>query len=187
MRNRNFFLALMIVAAVSSAACEMSSCDQSPTAPSGGSNTPVNVPSDATIHEAPLPGATAPFRWWITSITPGRNSQLVIGQSWSIGIACDAPEGYRYFIRWEFSNGPGGVSGINPDGSMRSYFPGQYGNTNGCSGGASTSTDSGAVGAKTPDLLYVRFSVWIGASGPTPPDRKPDVVVDEFIGWGRQG
>lgn len=56
-KHRNVFSLLILVAALSVGACDSSSCEQSPTAPSGGPIPPVvrppeiSVPADQILHE----------------------------------------------------------------------------------------------------------------------------------------
>lgn len=154
----------------------------SPTAPTN--STPPDVPPDSTLHQVPLPGGQ-PYYWWISRIDPSRNSQLAVGQQWWIGFSCHAPDGYGYFMQWEFSGGPGTPGGIDPDGSRdkKPFYSWSSGSTSGCIG--SSRSHGKTVRPTSPDLPYVRFSVWVsvGGMGPEPPSRNPDIVVDEYIGW----
>ena len=172
-------LLVLLVVAVLSAGCGMF---KSLTAPSRD-DAPPDIPPGATVYEVPLPGASSPFRWWISSITPDRNSQLVVGQNWSIKIACDAPDGYSFFMQKGFSSGPGT--------SILKHSSSTGGSTNGCSGGRSIAGPMGIVRLIDfpDDLPYYRFSVWVQAGGIGDllpfPSRPPDIVVDEYIGWRR--
>lgn len=169
------FVFVLICASVLSTAC---SRIFSPTGASrdNAENTP---PPGAVVHEVPLPGSRATFKWWISSTTPERNSQLTVGQRGVITIQCAAPDGYHYFFRGQFTDGSGTVL-MSPGGGF-------FGDTNGCSGNSQT-TSGEVVTSSTPDLPYFRFLLWVEAgmlprTGADEPDREPDFVFEEYLGW----
>lgn len=178
---KNLSVVVLLAAAFVSGACNMM---KSPTEPS---QVP-NIPLGTTIHQVPLPGVSAPFRWWLSHLQPAKNSQLVAGQQYVIGFACDAPDGYSFFIQGEFSGGPG-TPPINPDGGTQSSSFREAGDTDGCAG--SSSSWSSTVNSRAPDLPYFRFTVWVAAGrggfDGISPNRPPDIVVDEPIGWRHPG
>ena len=183
MRHAFLFVSAVVLAVV------LAACDRLPTGPSRD-DAPPEIPPGATLHQVPLPGTSQTFRWWISSITPERGSQLVIGQHWSIQAACDAPNGYSFFLQGEFSDGPGTPGGINTDGYGYPVNLGAgSGSTDGCSWARSVFGVGSEVKPSTPNLPYVRFSVWVRAgttfSPPGYPITPPDMVIDEFIGWRR--
>lgn len=173
------FVFILICASVVSTACGRFF---SPTGPSrdNAQNTP---PPGAVVHEVPLPGGRATFKWWIYSTTPERNSQLTVGQRWVITIQCSAPDGYHYFFKGQFTNGPGT--------GQISSTAGLFGDTNGCSG--NSKTIGGNVTSSTPDLPYYRSLVWVEAGmlprgvGADTPTRDPDFVFEEHLGWRKPG
>ena len=177
MRNTLSLFVVVLALAVTAGACGGKG---NPFEPDGsGEDGGIQPPPGAIVHSVPVPGSSKPFRWWIESLDPPKNSQLNVGQKFKATVRCDGPSGYSYALREEFSNGQG-TEPIRMTSSQGS------GTVSGCSRGIGPALGINSTLSSTgyPDLPYYRFSVWIEAGESIiSPSRPPDLVIDEWIGW----
>jgi hypothetical protein len=161
---------LVVLSAIISACASKSSGDSGPTSPT--------VVADSITHSLPLSGETTPFSWTL-DLSPARNTQLTIGQSFSLTFRCNAPNGFTFYMNRGITTAPG------PNWTT-SLTRGWQNTASACSpsnfSGVTSQTSS-----STPDMPYYRWEVWVERGSftltSTPPVRPPDIVIDDVLGW----
>ncbi len=172
MKRKTALVTIFIAVSMSIASwsCGKKDGNNCPTCPSPPIFEPV-LPSGAVMHSVPVPGSDQPFRWWISSITPPKESQVTVDQSYSFWVSCDGPKGFEYYLRMELSYGPGTE---------------RTGSSSGIGGKTDCSGNRGGTGGKISEWdrgkdIFLRFSVWTDRVKIwSAPARSPDIVVDEW-------
>ncbi len=193
MRTRSFVVNLVFTVALLVGGVIFTSCSAgSPTSPgqvAGGSTGGGSGSAPGQTHTLTLPDGRT-FQVWISSMNPGKNTQLQMGQATTVKMLCSGPSGFTFLVLAGFSEGPG----TKEDGWFK-VAAGPYGNTSECNKERELSGVTllaGAVNASTPNLPFVRLKVWVmngegrGAELTTAAiinNMPPTTVIDEQIGW----